>query len=359
MSRHDGSPVARWIDLGDVEPRRLHASYAGLALAQGPEAAPIVVWGRADRAHICLGQSQYAEAELDLVACAAAGVPVLQRPLGGGTVLVDGDQYCFFLIVPRAWPQARPAQIFAYGLKPVVATYQALGLAAEIAGRSDIWHAGTKIAGSGAASLGQSLVLGGSFVLRFPHALFARLVRAPSPGFRDWLAQALPHGFKAWESWGPAPSADRLRAGFRAGIGSELGWTLSDSAPDAAERAAIDEALVELDQLETVGERRLVRNGIKLNAGSYLTEDEGDGGWLRVLTEDGRVARVAAGDVAINRALQACVGLRPEAAVLARALAGGLPPDPAGRWARRLAEAAVSGDPSLDDQGREPAGRTV
>lgn len=88
---------ARWLDLGTVDPLHLHATVQGVAEAQGVDAAPLAIWARARRPHVCLGASQGADAELDLGACRRAGIDIVRRPLGGGTVWVDDDQWCFFL----------------------------------------------------------------------------------------------------------------------------------------------------------------------------------------------------------------------------------------------------------------------
>ena len=106
--------AARWIRLGLVEPLELHASYAGLAAAQGADAAPILLWGRA-RTHLCLGQSQgLAELEPNCT------IPGVRRPLGGGLVWVDENQYVFVLIAPRRDAPGRPARWFSWALAPVV-----------------------------------------------------------------------------------------------------------------------------------------------------------------------------------------------------------------------------------------------
>ncbi|MDE2089430.1 MAG: biotin--protein ligase, partial [Gammaproteobacteria bacterium] len=238
---------ARWIDLGQVSPVDLYAACQGLAQAQeARDFTPVVLWGRCDRPHVSLGASQWAEAELDLEACRSLGVEVVQRCLGGGTVLVDPDQWCFFFVLPRVGTPASRDRLFETCLAPAVAAFRELGLAVQRVGRGDLWLDGRKILGSGAATLGQADVLGASFLLRFQAGLFARLVRSPSAEFRIWLEEALAHGMTDWARHGRLPGEAELRAGFQRHISACLDWVFQEDQLAARERDMIAQARVEL-----------------------------------------------------------------------------------------------------------------
>ncbi len=334
-----GPVPARFLDLGTLDPHALHAAYQGLALAQGEGACPVLVWARSTAPHLCLGPSQSAGAELDLDACGQAGVAVVRRPLGGGTVLVDGDQRCVFFILPLTHTAARPAHVFGHCLAPLAAAFRAFGIGVQTVGSTDLWAGSAKIAGSGAATLGRSMVFGSSFVLRFPEALFCSLVRAASAGFRDWLREELPAAFTSWARLAPVPPDEALAGALRASVNDVLGWRLEDDQPSADEHRAMRAAEEELrsdPDGEDAAAGRQVTNGIKLNARTFLAESGDAAGWLRVLLRDGRIARIASDDPVAAAALGGCIGRPPREAVLTGPLARVLAPDAARRWAQRI-----------------------
>jgi lipoate-protein ligase A len=256
---------ARWIDLGVVDPISFHAAYAGLAEAQGPDADPLVVWGRA-RAHLCLGQSQ-GRCELD----EAIEVPVVRRPLGGGAVWVDEDQLAYAIVAPLGLAPRRHEDWYAWALAPAIATFGAFGLEVERRAE-DLWLARRKIAGSGAATIGRCAVVASSFLLRFPRARFAASVATPDPGFRTALQAALGTAMTDWSSHAVPPDEDSLGAAFRVALRDTLGWNAIASSPATGECAAIETWREELAAPIEAGRPR-VAGGIKLNAALTLRRD--------------------------------------------------------------------------------------
>ena len=258
---------AHWVDLGRTDPLTFHATYAGLAEAGGADRSPAVVWGRV-AAHVCLGQSQSLCELAD-----ALDVPVVRRPLGGGAVWVDDMQLSYALVAPRECAPVRPADWYGWALAPALATYRAFGLAAERRAE-DIWLAGRKIAGSGAATIGDSAVVASSFLLRFPHERFVRAVAATSPAFRARLREALALAMTDWGAHAAIPAAGRVRATFRRALAGELGWRPQPGAIDAEQAAAIAEWRSELAApIERGTPRR--RDVIKLNAALTLASVDG------------------------------------------------------------------------------------
>jgi lipoate-protein ligase A len=260
---------ARWIGLGTVDPIGFHATYAGLAEAQDEGAAPIVVWGRAS-AHVCLGQSQ-GRADLDDAVDAA----VVRRPLGGGAVWVDENQLSYSLIAPLDLAPRRHEDWYEWALAPAIATYAAFGVGVARCGE-DLWLAGRKIAGSGAATIGRSAVVASSFLLRFPHRLFADAVVSPSESFRAALHVALDAAMTDWASHAAPPGDDALAAAFACALRETLGWDVRDSAVQPRERASIDGWRDELAAPIERGRPR-VAGGIKLNAALTLVHDPRSG----------------------------------------------------------------------------------
>lgn len=286
---------ARLLDIGRVAPLRLHAAYAGIAQAARADGAPALLWGTAP-AHLCLGQGQSAAREL----APWITVPVVRRPLGGGAVWVDERQQVYVFIVPLRHAPRRPADWSAWALQPALATFRAFGLDAERRGE-DLWLGGRKIAGSGSATIGACAVFASSFLMHFPRARFAECI-AGSPEFRDWLGTGLAATLTAWDEHAAVPAAGALQAVFRAAAARAFGWRLRRAAPTRIERAAMAEALVDLqdDDGYDCG-RRAYRDGIKLNAESHLVERVEDGRRVRELVVRGAVTRRAVCEPGRNR----------------------------------------------------------
>lgn len=282
---------ARFIDVGVLAPAWFHAAYAGIAAAAAADARPVVMWGQA-RPHISLGQSQSRHAEL----VAELEVPAVTRPLGGGAVWIDESQYCFVLITPRAHAPPRPADWFAWGLAPAIATFRQFGL---VVGRreQDLWLDGRKIAGSGAATIGGCAVFASSFLLHFPAERFARCIAGPlsargreATAFRSALVAALGQAMTDWASHRAPPAAGELRGAFCRAVERTHRWRLARSTLNAVEIAAQDEALEELAESGRGPGGRLVANGLKLNAAAFLTERRAGGQILREVSIDGTAA---------------------------------------------------------------------
>lgn len=351
----NGALRARWIDLGDLAPLALHAAYIGIASAQAPDAAPIVLWGQSATPHLSLGASQKTEIELDLAACETQGVPWLRRPLGGGTVLVDDRQFSFFVILPRSYatgrPALRPHEIFPLLAPAMLETFQAFDLAAGTQGNHDFWVNGRKIAGTGAGMIGNCQVFTSSFMLDFDAERFTQLVAAPSAGFRQWLLEGLSGTMTSWHQEGVVPDPVSLAGVFQQALMRTLGWRLETSEICRQERDAIAEACVTLvddqgaDWQSSAGGSRRVPWGIKLNAEAFLTERRWNADWLRIQTRLGLVGRLAgSGELdqgAINEAL---LGLPVTAEAILPILRQGMADEAARCWTERILETAYVSD---------------
>ncbi len=302
---------------------------------------PTVLLARSVRPHVSLGQSQCAADELDLAACAREQIEVVRRPLGGGTVLVDAFQLSVFFVVPAAIMSIKPREFIERCLAPMVGTYRHFGIPAGCVAGTDIWCQGAKLAGSGAATIGSTLVFGSSFVERFDHDLFCRVVFAPSDGFRAWLRSALGQGLKAWSAFAPVPEEKRIGDIFRRQCELAFGWQCIRSRLQTAEQTVTAEVREALRSDEwQCGERR-VRHGIKINAHTYLVETGGEEDWLRLLIEGGRIVRIAAADPHVSGRLQCCRGITLDADTVRSILVGAMTSSDADRWTRRIRQTAA------------------
>ncbi len=297
-----------------------------------PDDLPVVVWGRPD-AHLCLGQHQSAALEL-IPDC---DVPVVRRPLGGGGVWLDRNQACAVLIAPLGTLPNRTVDWYAYALEPLLQVYREAGLPVSLADQ-DVWLHGRKLAGSGAATIGQAGLVGTSFLLRFPIEQFARRIATPSAGFQQWLVEALRTALTSWSEHAPLPDSAWLSMVYRRAANQAFGWRWHQSLLTEAECAARDGWRDELIP-EHDSSTRLVPHGIKLNASSFLTERHYDNGWVRVLTQGRHITRVALS--AATALPETCLhAVEPGVESVSQNLLPYLNPVQAGEWALRLLETA-------------------
>lgn len=173
--------AARWIRQGTLEPRALQAAIAGLALAQSPRAAPIVLWASAASA------------------------------ADGEWLQVEEGHHAFALIAPQRFAPGRASRRIAWAMAAAIATYRQLGVRAYASG-DDIWLNGRRIARGAAAALGDCVVVSGSFLPGLPGA-----------GFEERVLEAV----------------------FRLRLEAQHGWQFDTSWAGEAERAAILDALSE------------------------------------------------------------------------------------------------------------------
>ncbi len=327
---------ARWIELGAIDPGTLYDTAQGVAEAQAADAEPVVLWGRCDRVHLSLGASQGGH-EADLETCRAHEIGVYRRPVGGGAALVDPEQLCFFLIMPRDRAPRRAA-FFETCLRPATDVFHRFGLDVAPHGRGDLWLGERKILGSGAATVNACHLFGASFLLRFDGELFARLVASPSEGFRRWLREALGTTMTAWSRETEPPPEQAIRDAFRAAVERRLEWSLRDDACAPAELSAAAEARGDTTDLDSAPGARPIPGGIKLRHGMYLTEEGDARRGVRMLLDHGVIERVEVWPGVPG--LERCEGRKATAPSLYAAVRPVMGRDSARRWSSRLAAIA-------------------
>jgi lipoate---protein ligase len=325
----------RVIDLGLVSALRSQAAWYGIAKRLGRSDDPVLTLCEPAEPYVCIGLNQDAGLELDRDFCAANGIGILRRRLGGGAVLLDSRQLIFHFIVPEHVAPRRPEQIYPHFIEPVLRTYRDFGIDARYRPLNDIHVDGRKIGGTAAALIGEAAVLGGMFLFDFDGAVMARCLRVPSEKFRDKLCAGLEDYVTSMRRLlGEAPPRGAVAASFVAHARCRLGLAAAAAAARPDEMAAIaaeERHLVDPQWLGRVG-RKLVPAGVKLAAGVHLTEGrhKAPGGLLRarMLETDGAIAELE---------LSGDVDCRPAAglAALARHLRGARLDDP--RLAERIA----------------------
>lgn len=287
----------RVLDFGLVPALRSQAVYHGLAETIGPDSDPILSLASPETPYVCVGLHQDIAKEVDQDYCAAHGLPVWRRHVGGGAVYLDRNQLFTHFIFPEAKAPQRADVLYRTFIEPVVRTYREIGVEAAYRPVNDIQVNGRKIGGTGAATIGDATVLVGSFMLDFDTATMARCLKVPSEKFRDKLRQSLDDYMTTMvKELGRMPDRADLKARFLRHCAEVLGVEPVEDQPTVAEWAAIARAEAQLADPEwtDVQRRKLVAQGVKIAAGTHLTEaaHKAPGGLIRVslLEREGQVA---------------------------------------------------------------------
>jgi lipoate-protein ligase A len=151
---------------------------AGEVLRVWEPAAPLVVVGRSSRV---------AE-EIDLAACAAAGIPVLRRASGGAAIVAGPGCLMYAVVLPYAGRHHLRMldELHRHVLGIVARAVGTLGLAAEHAGTSDLALWGRKFSGNSVRCKHDHLLYHGTLLYGFDLTLLDRLLRMPprQPAYR-------------------------------------------------------------------------------------------------------------------------------------------------------------------------------
>lgn len=163
---------ARWIRLGAMAPADFEAACEQLAQVQAPRARPIVAWAQAEAT------------------------------------------FLFAIIAPRRVAPGRPTRWLSWGLTPAVAAYRQFGVPAYLDGDGDgIALHGRRIAAATLREIGECVVIGASFLARFPDACLAMPSSELEEAFR--LRLAAQHGWEFDHSWPSAPERAALAPDYR------------------------------------------------------------------------------------------------------------------------------------------------
>lgn len=144
--------------------------------------------------YVCIGYHQDLAQEVDLEYCQQLGLPVFRREVGGGAVYLDGKQIFFQLVLRRdnSLASGDKAEFYQRMLQPVADTYCDLGVPARYRPINDVVTLeGRKISGTGAATIGDYVVLVGNLIADFDSATMVRVLRVPDEKYRDRVFKSL------------------------------------------------------------------------------------------------------------------------------------------------------------------------
>ncbi len=175
----------RVIDGGMVPWLDSQVIYHAVASAMNGASEPTVTLVHPSKPYICIGYHQELEKEVDVAYCRENGLPITRRQVGGGAVYLDENQLFWHLIVPRSQAPYRIEDIYTRYLAGPVNALRRMGIPAVHRPVNDIQVEGRKIGGTGAATIGDAVVIVGSLIFDFNYELMARVLKVPSEKFRD------------------------------------------------------------------------------------------------------------------------------------------------------------------------------
>ncbi|GMQ98304.1 MAG: lipoate protein ligase C-terminal domain-containing protein [Acidimicrobiia bacterium] len=175
----------RLLDFGQVESLRSLAIFHGVGYAMSEDTLDTITITRPLDPFVSIGHHQDARTEVDLDFCDQAGVPVYRREIGGGAVYLDEGQTFWHTIFHVSRVPSTLSEVYAKFLAGPVLALNRMGIPAVHRPVNDIQVEGRKIGGTGAATVGESMIVAGSLMFDFNYELMVRVLRVPSEKFRD------------------------------------------------------------------------------------------------------------------------------------------------------------------------------
>ena len=287
----------RLLDFGQVESLRSLAIFHGVGYALREDTPDTITITRPLDPFVSIGHHQDARAEVDLEFCEAAGVPVYRREIGGGAVYLDEGQTFWHTIFHESRVPTTLTDVYTKFLAGPVLALNRMGIPALHRPVNDIQVGGRKIGGTGAATVGESMIVAGSLMFDFNYELMVKVLRVPSEKFRDKMYSTMREYLTTInrQLGEDAPTREQgvqiLIECFNETLGDEL--VLDEPRPDELEAIERQEERIasqdwlHLDGLPASGDIVKIAEGVKVIEGVH----KAPGGLIRatVAVRDGAI----------------------------------------------------------------------
>jgi lipoate-protein ligase A len=287
----------RLLDFGQVESLRSLAIFHGVGYAMREDTLDTITITRPLDPFVSIGHHQDARAEVDLEFCEQAGVPVYRREIGGGAVYLDEGQTFWHTIFHQSRVPTNLTDVYTKFLAGPVLALNRMGIPAVHRPVNDIQVGGRKIGGTGAATVGESMIVAGSLMFDFNYELMVKVLRVPSEKFRDKMYSTMREDLTTInrQLGDNAPTREQgvqiLIECFNETLGTEL--VLDEPRPDELEAIERQEERIasqdwlHLDGLPASGDIVKIAEGVKVIEGVH----KAPGGLIRatVAVRDGAI----------------------------------------------------------------------
>jgi lipoate---protein ligase len=285
----------RLLDLHLVPSVRSQTIYHAVAYALDESSPDTIIIVAPTEPYVCIGFHQELDKEVDVEYCRAHGLPIYRREVGGGAVYLDKNQVFTQWVFHHASLPTDLGERFSLYVKPLVETYQALGIPANYRPINDVHVQGKKIGGTGAAQMGSAEVVVGSLMFDFNFDLMSKVLRVSSEKMRDKIYQSLNEYMTTMKKQlGQPPDRDTVVRLYLKRVQAALGREIVRGEPTAKELALADQ----LDRQAVTDEWLYQKGGLR-QSGVKIHEDvrvletahKAPGGLIRVTARvrEGRI----------------------------------------------------------------------
>jgi lipoate-protein ligase A len=293
------SKKIRLLYMEGVSPLRSQTVYHAVGYAMKADTPNTIIMVSPNAPYVCVGYHQDMQKEVDLEYCAAHGLPVYRREVGGGAVYLDSGQLFTQWIFHKEDLPASLEERFALYIDPIVQTYKELGINANYRPINDIHVNGKKIGGTGAAQMGIAEILVGSLMYTFDKKTMSQVLKVPSEKMRDKIFESLEAYMTTMtEQLGSTPDRAMVKDLYLKKVSEALGAEIYEGEWTADEEAMaqeIDARFVSDEWLYQKG--RLQQPGVKIHQDVHLVEAafKAQGGLIRIIARlrEGRIDDVS------------------------------------------------------------------
>ena len=293
------SKKIRLLYMEGVSPLRSQTVYHAVAYAMKEETPNTIIMVSPNAPYVCIGYHQEMQKEVDLEFCAANGLPVYRREVGGGAVYLDNGQLFTQWIFHKEDLPSSLEERFKLYIDPLVGTYQALGINANHRPINDVHVEGKKIGGTGAAQMGIAEVVVGSLMYTFDKKTMSKVLKVPSEKMRDKIFESLEAYMTTMsEQLGSTPDRAMVKDLYMGKVSEALGMEVYEGEWTVEEEAMAQEIDARFTSDEWLYQKgRLQQPGVKIHEDVHLVEAafKAQGGLIRVIARlrEGRIDDVS------------------------------------------------------------------